>query len=570
MLATLQHMNKYSRRRFLRALGSAGILVPAASMAGIIVQSGPKYRTDTPPVGPTLLDFPNQSPGFISVLPGRGGVGMTTPGGTGRGLTGGARSARYLIDDLGTGNTVSLRPELGPRTWSGTFEGCWRANPPALDGGTVECPKTVRPIISGWHNSSANIPLFTGTAGRRAFFSYWGQFAPLAGFWLRGTRPHLNGMSDCVVMHMRSFIGDDDAGLGSENRDPFGSGAAGVIAARICMICNEFGFGVDEAMDMYRAHSEVTWLWNFFGPGLMDSRIDHVGDPTNEPHGFGPINGGDTSDTGSFTMFGNAFGDYMGRCPATTSTNFCVANNLYYNCGGRPGGGNSEAIDIWSQNQSNPRIANILHNWFVRGPENTSTPIAVRVRNGAAGTIGCLLGNAAHGWTMANQAAFLDSDQSGYLQGSLTSAIPGSFNGLAGVLQRTPSTSAEWHEIIDLMDSYVGACAANRVANTPAARYFQRLRARINGGSTAAQFVDTVQQWTSNSNIADPYWSVASTLINPTDPGSAWFAPLDTSSTWDTPLVSATFSNGMDASGRSPDEINAIETHWMRTRKPTA
>lgn len=569
-------MKSFSRRHFLYAAAQAagaGLILPHAARAGIVTAAGVRYRGGIPTPNPsTALDFPDQAPGFLSVLPRRGGQGMDTPHGTGRGLSGGARSARYLVDDLASGSSGSIRPELGPRTWSGTFEYCWRANPPALDGGTVECPKSVRPIIAGWHNSGANIPLFTGTAGRRGNFAYYGQFAPPAGFWLRGTRPHLNGMSDCLVMHMRSFIGDDDGGLGADNRDPFGSGYAGGVTSRVILLCNEFGFSVDEIVDAFRAHTNSSWLWNFFGPALMDSRIDHTGDPTDEPHGFGPVYNGDTSDLGSFTLMGNAFGDQMGRSPATTATNFCAANNLFYNVGGRPGGGNSEAIDIWSQNQSNPRVANILYNWFVRGPENTSSIVAVRVRNGAAGTVGYLEGNAVGGgWTAANQAALLNSDQSGYLQGSLTSAIPNSFGGLAGVLQRTPATTSEWNEVIDLMDSYVGACAGQRIANTPAARFFQKLRARITGGSTTPQFVDTVQEYTGNATRAEPYWPVTSSTINPTDPPpGTWFAPLDTSDDWATPLVSATFSNGMDASGRSPDEINMIETHWMRTRKPAA
>jgi hypothetical protein len=377
-------------------------------------------------------------------------------------------------------------------------------------------------------------------------------------------------------MHMRSYIGDDVAGLGADNRDPFGSGYNGGVTPYVVLINNEFGFSVDEINDFVRAHTTTSWLYNVFGPPLhANPYVIHSGDPVGTDHGFGPIMGGDSNgiQPGSFCDFRNVYAHTTGRNPAVTATQYAAANNLHYNHG-RPGGGNGEAIDIWSQFTSTAMLANILGNGFVRGPENTSNIVGVRVRSGApAGTMGYLAGNAAGGgWTAANEFSFVNSGVGTWQQTVLQSgAFPGSWGSeLSGYLRWASSvnpSTAEWHNFIDLMDSSCGACPANRVSNTPVQVIFQQIRDRINGGSTSFQFVDTTEQWTGNGNRADPYWPVTTTLIDPTNPGTAWHAPLPTGDSRDTPYTTGTFSNGMSRVGRSPLEVWAIEEHWRRGGK---
>jgi hypothetical protein len=502
------------------------------------------------------------SPSYIPVIPGHSGYGMDTPGGTGRHLTTPATSI-YLIDDLGSGNVGSARPELGTNVFSGTFQYCWRA---------TASPKVIIPIISGITNVAASVPGQQGTQPTAGFFSYWGQFAPAPGFFIRNTKVFINGGGDVVVMHMRSYMGDDADGLGAGNRDPFSSGCGACSPQNIVLINNEFAWSVDELCDFYRTSHLVTWLYNAFINPLHDSIINHPDDPPDFDHGFGPMYGGDSESgqPGSFTFYRNLFAHISGRAPAVMANNFSAANNLYYNVGGRPGAvGNSEAIGIWSQATTSPRRANIVGNGFIRGPENTSSIVAVRVRSGGVetGTIGYMAGNAVHGWTANSQADLVSSALTGWQQESLVSvAWPGSWGSEAGGYTQIfedphNPTAEEWHAFVDLMDNSVGAQPAARTADVGRVdSVFKQIRDRLNGGSTDFQFINTVEE--------DGGWfDVPTTLIDPTDPGTHWHAPLPTGSGRDTPYTSGTFSNGLSRVGRSPLEVWAIEEHWRQGGK---
>lgn len=511
--------------------------------------------------GSTELLWNSHSPGYIPVIPGHGGYGMDTPGGTGRHLATPATSI-YLIDDLDGGNSGSPRPELGTNVFSGTFQYCWRA---------TASPKVILPIRSGWANIAASVPGQQGTAPTAGFFSYWGQFAPSPGFFLRGAKPAINGGGDVVVMHMRSYMGDDSTGLGADNRDCFGQGCGTCSPQRIVLLNNEFVWSVDEIVDFFRTSHLVTWAYNAFINPLHDSIIEHPGDPTDTDHGFGPIVGGDSASgqPGSFTIFRNLFAHSTGRNPAITAKQFAIANNLYYNAGGRPGGGNGEAIDVWSSATTDPRVSNIVGNGFIRGPEHTSTIIAIRVRSGGveSGTEGYLANNSVHGWTAASQSSLVNSGVSGWQQSTLRStAWPGSWGTEAeGYTQWADNplspTAQEWEDYVDLHDSGLGAQPNMRTSQYGrVSNVFTQLRDRLNGGSASFQFVDTVAE--------DGGWfSVPDTLIDPTNPGSHWHAPLPTGAGRDTPYTSGTFSNGLSRVGRSPLEVWAIEEHWRRGGK---
>lgn len=512
--------------------------------------------------GSSALTWNFHSPGYVPVLPLHGGYGMDTPGGTGRNLATPATSI-YLVDSLSSSNSGSARPELGTNVFSGTFQYCWRA---------TASPKVIIPIISGWANLAASVPSQQGTAPTAGFFSYWGQFAPDPGFFLRGTKPFINGGGDCVIMHLRSYMGDDVGGLGADNRDCFGQGCGTCAPERIVLINNEFCWSVDEIVDFFRTSHLVTWAYNAFINPLHDSVIEHPGDPTDTDHGFGPLFGGDSASgqPGSFAMYRNLFAHITGRGPASTAKAFAAANNLYYNAGGRPGGGNGEAIDIWSQATTDPRISNIVGNGFIRGPEHTNAIIAVRVRSGGgaeAGTEGYLVNNSVHGWTATSQASLVNPGIANWQQLTLrSSAWPGSWGTEQdGYTQWTENPLAptldEWNNFVDLMDESVGAQPAIRTAaHGRVDNVFTQVRDRLTGGSASFQFIDTVAE--------DGGWfSVPETLIDPTNPGTHWHAPLPTGAGRDTPYTSGTFSNGLSRVGRSPLEVWAIEEHWRKGGK---
>ncbi len=480
---------------------------------------------------------------------------MDTPHGTGRHLVTPATSV-YLIDDLADSNTGSQRPELGDRVWSGTFEYCWRA---ATDAGAVG--KMIFPITSGTTRCDASIPGQQGTTPVDGYWGFYGQTAPSPGFFLRGTRASINGASNVAVMHLRSYAGDDSGGLGADNRDCFNSGYAGGTCTNIVVIGCEFGFSVDELCDFIRSHHLVSWVYNVFTDPLHDSTIEHPGDPTNTDHGFSAVFGGDSASpqSGSFSCFRNVFAHGTGRGPATTAQAFCATNNLYYNQGGRPGGGDGEAIDIWSQFATEPSIANILYNWFIRGPEHTNSLVAVRVRTGAQpGPVGYLLGNAAHGWAPVSQASFLNSAVVGYQQLALTAAIPGSWNSLTGVKQSIPTTADDWLELIDLMEESCGAQPAFRSSSYGrAANTFTQMRNRVNGVSSGFQFINTVDD-------AGGWWTVPETLINPADPGSHWDGePMPLGSDRDQILGTGTFANGQSMAGRTRLEAWMLKRYYQ-------
>src|SRR5688572_15479085 len=128
--------------------------------------------------GSSGLTWNTHSPSYIPVIPGHGGYGMDTPGGTGRHLLTPATSI-FLIDRLDSAEVGSARPELGANVYSGSFAYCWRA---------AVSPKVIIPIISGWVNVAASLPGQEGPVPTSGFFSYWGQFAPAPGLFVKNTK----------------------------------------------------------------------------------------------------------------------------------------------------------------------------------------------------------------------------------------------------------------------------------------------------------------------------------------------------------------------------------------------
>lgn len=503
------------------------------------------------------LQFVRHATGYTSAIPGLGGSGMDTPHGTGRHLAT-PLTNRFYIDTLSTANTGSQRPELGPRTYSGSPEYCARANP--VFGNGDPQPKCIMPIISGDYRGNNSLPLRQGTTPTGAYVAFLGQGAPAPGFFFRGTRP-TSSSSHVLIMHMNSVMGDDPAGLPGDSRDCLAFGYGAGTADYHVIVYNNFSEGVDECLDQYRPHNLVTWAHNFIGNPLHRSTISHTGDPAGTDHGFLAFMGGDATQPGFFTMFGNFLAHGTGRGPATTATRFCSANNLYYNCGGRPGGGNGQAIDILSQFTTEPMVANIMGNGFIRGPEHTSSIVAVNVRSGVpAGTRGYLSNNAQFGWApITSQSQLLSAGISGYLQPTLQDAIPGSWGGESGVLRWAVDphnpTLEEWQAYVGLHNRTCGPMPRHRsLSYGSVQKAFDQALARLVGGSTSFQFADT------SEDVG--LFTTPTLLINPANPGAHYHAPVPTGDDIDDLLTSGTLLNGDSAAGRTVWEAWFLNQHY--------
>lgn len=513
---------------------------------------------------PVVSDWPEHSPGYVSVLPGTGGYGMNTSGGDSSGAT------VIFIDSLNSGNSgTAINASLSAAlNWpTPTFVGT-----PEYAARHAASPKVILPITSGIATIQASIPNQTGTPPRPGLTTYYGQSAPNPGLILRGCNWALNGGGGHVVWHMKSWMGDDVAGLPADNRDCLSSGYSGGVTQQVVLINCEFQWSVDEIVDFYRAHNQLTFLDCAFIEPLHDSIIEHTGDPTNTDHGFGPMVGGDTA-TGqpsAVSTFRCLWAHSTGRNPFTNATTFCHANNLHYNHG-RPVGINADgnAVQIAAQAATDPMFANILCNGFIRGPNNRGNLVAVSVSATLPpGSQGYSFGNAQFGWTApSSQNGFFTSSPTAYaVTGLIDGAIPDSWGvGLSGVLQWAANplapTSSEWHGYVDKMERTVGASPRWRTpANSRLRLVFQQMRDRLNGVAQSDQFVNTVAQaggWPTISQI-----SLHPLAANATH----WHAPLPTGPDRDTPYTSGTFSDGRSRFGYTRLRAWGYEQHLFVMR----
>jgi hypothetical protein len=517
----------------------------------------------TPP--PTIIaEWPEHSPAYVTLLPGTGGYGLNTPAGAGRG-TG---TTVIFIDSLsdqnsGTAINASLSAALNWPTPS--FIGT-----PEYAARHAASPKVVVPITSGMATIQDSIPMQTGTPPRPGFITWYGQAAPEPGLYLRGCNLALNGASDVAIWHLRSLMGDDVTGLPAGNRDCLSSGYGGGLTSKIVLLNCEFQWSVDELVDFYRRHSEISFVSCAFVEPLHDSTIDHPEDPPATDHGFGPIIGGDTGGQPSaVSTFRCLWAHTTGRNPLTNATTFVHANNLHYNHG-RPAGGAGNAVQIHSSNATDPMSANILGNAFIRGPNNNTSLVACSVSTTLPpGSSGYSFGNAQFGWTtLSNQNAFFTSSPTGYaVSARVDAAYPGSWGAsLNGVLQWAANplapTAAEWTGFVEKMKRTVGAQPRWRTSsNSRLPVIFDQIRDRLNGVAQTNQFVDTVAQ-------AGGWPTIPVNVINPLAPGSHWHAPIPTGPDRDTAYTSGTFSDGRSRVGYTRLEAWGYEQHLYVMEEP--
>lgn len=508
----------------------------------------------TQSASPGGLSWPVHSPGYISLLPGVGGYGMNTVAGSGRHL-GTPATTVILVNSLATGNTGSAAVGLGTNVFQGTWEYAWRH---------AASPKVIIPIVSGWVVIQDDITNQSGTAPRPGYVSYYGQCAPNPGLFLRGCNVTLNGADNVAVWHLRSYMGDDATGLSAGARDSLSSGYGSGTTQSVVLINCDFAWSVDELVDFFRSHSQISWIGCAFIEPLHISTIIHPEDGPGVDHGFGPIIGGDTGQAqcSSVSTFRNLWAHTTGRNPLVSSQTFVHANNLHYNHG-RPGSGTGNAVQIIATGASAANYANIIGNAFIRGPNNNATMVGVSVTGTyPVGSAGYSNSNAQFGWTApANQNGFFTTSPTGYAAATLqSSAYPSTWGtGLTGVLQWAANplspTSAEWTAFVDLMEDTTGAQPRWRAAGIGrVGTVFNQIRDRLNGVSQTDQFVDTVTE-------AGGWFTVSNVTIDPLNPGTHWHAALPTGSDRDTPYTSGEFSNGQSRVGYTRLEAWAYEQH---------
>ncbi len=522
--------------------------------------SGIVTATTQIPVPTDELSWPVHVPGYVSLIPGVGGYGMNSVAGSGRNLATPATSI-ILVNSLAAGNTGSAVTGYGPNVYAGTWEYAWRHN---------ATPKVIIPIISGWVTVQDSVPLQTGTPPRPGYVSYFGQFAPGQGLYLRGANVEINGASNVAIWHLRSYMGDDVTGLGAGNRDCLSSGYATGVSQQIALINCEFAWSVDEIAGFFRSHDQVSCTGCAFIEPLHISTIVHPEDGPGVDHGFGPMFGGDTGQpqSSSISCFRNLWAHTTARNPFVSSVSFVHANNLHYNHG-RPTGGQGNAVQITATGSAEANFANILGNAFIRGPNNNASLVAVTATGSfPSGSAAYLFGNAQFGWTApANQNAFLTSAPVGYAAAVVQApAYPNSWGtGLTGVLQWAVNplapTLTEWGNFVTLMDSTVGAQPIRRTTGR-VKLVFDQIRDRLAGVTQTNQFVNTVAE-------AGGWFAVPSVTVDPLNPGSEWHAPLPTGSDRDTPYVSGVFSDGKSRVGYTRLEEWAYEQHlFVTTEQP--
>lgn len=523
--------------------------------------SGIVSATTQVPAPADGLTWPAHAPAYVSLIPEVGGYGMNSVAGSGRHL-GTPVTTVILVNSLASGSTGGAVSGYGANVFAGTWEYAWRHS---------ASPKVIIPIISGWVTIQDSINC--QNAARTGYVSYYGQFAPGQGLYLRGCNVETGGASNVAVWHLRSYMGDDVTGLPAGNRDCFSSGYGQGVTQQIVLINCEFAWSIDEVAGFFRSHNQLTLVNNAFFEPLHISTIIHPEDGAGFDHGFGPQIGGDTGQpqTSAVSSFRNLWAHTTGRNPLITAQTFVHANNLHYNHG-RPTGGQGSGVQIVPHGATEANYANIIGNGFVRGPNNNNSLVAVAVTGTfPSGSGAYLLANSQFGWTApASQNAFLTTSPSGYaVSAVLPSAYPSSWGtGLTGVLQWAANplapTLTEWSNFVTLMDQTVGAQPLRRTAGR-LKLVFDQIRDRLAGVTQTSQFVNTVDGAVS----AGGWFSVPSVTVDPLNPGSEWHGPLPTGADRDTPYTTGTFSDGKPRVGYTRLEEFAYEQHlYVTTEQP--
>jgi hypothetical protein len=580
---------KLSRRRALHALGGLWALAcssdPPASDAdagdsGATGDSGPPpdASADGGPPGPSV--WPLQTTSFVSAIPGVGGYGMDSFGGSGRDGAEG-RVTVFLLDDLGTG-TVNAPVAGYTRIRAGTLKGF----------AAVSGPKVLVPVRSGYVNESGEL-----RAG--SYCDLYGQFAPGDGLIFRQTIPtSVVTYGTTSAQHQRYWhldlrTGDDPGGILPSNRDGAYAGSAaqdGYAGGSHNLYVNcAFLWTLDEIVDAYYGLDLASFVYCVFGEPLHESIHDEGGI---DSHGYGPILGpGYRWDR--LAMQRNLFAHAADRQPMVAALRLALANNLIYDPADTRG---NEATVLFltvdydaPAPTSTPMLTNWVANMIVRGPSSFAGGVrAIRMTPQLAhpaGSRGCILGNRVDGWTFATQASLLDGG--GYPSGWLTSAL------LAAAWPEGWGAQGEGVRAIGAGDSPNGATPAERRAFAkaifdtvgprpgrvhPANRataIAAQVLAYLDGTTGAGGAVNSVagtadpSGWPDTAKRFAPNaggWPTIATVVEDPFAPKAWHAPLPLNGNApdDRVLKSGTFTNGRSKAGLTAIEAWALEERFRQ------
>lgn len=491
-------------------------------------------------------------------IPGHAFPGADSYGGGGRSspdAPGTPRTTIIFIDNFNNGSAAgSAEPAWGPNVFRGNWRFAW---------GSTASPKVIIPLTGGWLNFGDN----PASPNNLNNWSFWGQFAPQPGFFLRACSPSVSGGSNIQIWHLRSYVGDDPdttgGGYGADQRDGIifnGAGVTNSPTERNLLINSELFWSIDETASAFFSFAEMTHLYNVYADPLHRSVLLHAGDPPGTDHGFGPIFGGASggSQPDRLVMMRNVLARQTGRNPLHNAQNFTFANNIVYDA--------TQNAVHWHATNSLAMFANVLGNFFLRGPDNGASLRAVACDVTVnANSRTHLNFNSQHGWSApANQLGFVTNQPfAGWSTNTLqASALPAFWGDAAldGILKWAINplapTTAERIALIALLESSCGAQPSKRTSGigrvTP---LFDRMRDSANGVVNPAEYGDTVTDYGG--------WFSVPTVgpINPLAPGSHWHAPLPTGADRDDTLGSTTLNNGLVVSGYTRLEIWALNQH---------
>lgn len=524
-----------------------------------------------------------QQPGYISALPGHGGYGMDSYGGSGRHTTPGNVTV-FFLDDFTTGSTVSAAYPGGyTRILHGNMEGFVAA----------ASPKICVPIKSGTVNMGNDVR-------PGSYMDFYGQFAPGDGVLFRATQPSsIVSFGSSTASHQRWWhldcrIGDDASGIADEDRDAAvvgGYSTSGVNAPDYNVHINCcYGWSLDEIVDGYYGGGLLSFLYCAFIEPMHKSFHDDGGGI--DMHGYGPI-------LGSGYRFNKVsiqrcfFGHISSRQPSIAAISFAYANNWIYNPGDSAGNianGIELHVDYDAASPyASPMYSNIYANMVTKGPDGYTSFNAVYMdpaNQHPSGSQGYIGKNCVNGWAYSAQSDLMAGTFPGsWLQsGIVANAWPGSWGSAGEYVNEigtatTPNgfSSAERIAFANLMYNSVGPCPGNRRSSDRAGIVLGHGLARETGSGSQGECVNSVagtdaeSGWPNSSLRFLPNaggWPTISTVTE-TDPlGSPtyWHAPMPLNGTEpdDRILSSGTFSNGRSKVGYTAIEAWAIEEHLQQ------
>lgn len=576
----------------LAAVALLALLLPFIASATLVTVAGPRYFSTSGGGGGFTSDFPLQSVGYVSMVPGSSGFGYENYGGSGRdGATG--RVTVVLINDFTAGTACDAVPGY-TRIYEGNIQCCV----------STAGPKACIPVAEGVIDLDSDVRL-------GSYVDYYGQFAPGIGVVWRNTYPSAS-ISFCSsvatnqrIWHADLRVGDDAPGIPTPERDSASVGGcsdAGSPALSLIAYINGFiGWSVDELFDGYYCGDNLAFHANVIAEPLGKSIHDDQGtvdDGTGvEAHPYGPVLGpGYRCDRVSFQR--NVFAHMQSRQPFISALRFAYANNIVYNPGDTDGNDAdglrlSNDYDAATPNTS-AMNANIVRNLFIAGPDSTSTFRAITVDpNGTdpttrlpAGSQGYIAGNAARGWTFANQLALKTGTfPSGFDAGAVISAAtPAGWGADLSGLLAVGSTSdpndpsdAEMTTFVTAICAHAGPRPSVTGASNRARTVCGHVLARLAGSGDEGQAANSVSGVSSPAgwpNIAlrfspnvGGYPSAGSSTVDVFDgTGTCTGVPMPLNGTApdDRILATGTFSNGFSKAGYGTLEAWAFDEHLCK------